>query len=417
MLATWWLADQGHAFSQQDLIDRCQATVMEFLGRSKMDNALFLSFFDISREGGAFSMDATALVLKAFSSSALAEHRTLRQVAGLLRAAFEAEVRQTGLDSSKRVQVTLNVERLMAHRSNNLSIGKIQCFFARLMVQHCGVESWEGLSTERLLRALSTSCFNGSSYGRSRYTVFLDQPERKMLDDMAVRLAGSGSGAMRQTLLAEGKALVRSQLYAQHEGLPRVIPAEHWLRYQAETGRDISKTWRLDESGLSAIACCFPECDLYLAIPSGSPKKQRAIIQDHLRTCCRFSIPGLHRCVSTHFLLPAEEIVELVKSGTELREPFLPRDVTRRLAKGVGVYDGVPRGFASAEAFKSFALVEAARGLPDKIQAAIDGFTGGDDAKFVELVERLKTSLKANSAWSYPEFKATFDAKYAAMGL
>jgi hypothetical protein len=41
MLAIWWLADQGHAFSQQDLVDRCQATVMEFLGQIKMDNALF----------------------------------------------------------------------------------------------------------------------------------------------------------------------------------------------------------------------------------------------------------------------------------------------------------------------------------------------------------------------------------------
>lgn len=413
MLATWWLADQGRAFSREELVDRCQATVAEFLGRSKMDHALFLSFFDISREGGALDLDAAALVRKALPAP---EHRTPRRVAGLLRAAFEAEVRQAGRDASKRVQVALNVERLMAHRSGYLSIGKIQCFFARMLGGDEGIEHWEGLSSERLLRALSTSCLS-SSYDRSRYTAFLDQPERKMLDDMAVKLAGSGSGAMRQTLLAEGMALVRSGLHAQHDGLPRVIPSEHWLRYQTETGRDISETWRLDEAGLSTVACCFPECDLYLTIPPGSPKQQRAIIQDHLRTCCRFSIPGLHRCVSAHSLLPAEEIAELVRTGAELREPFLPRDVTRRLAKGAGVYDGVPRGFASAESFRSFALVEAARGLPDKIQAAIDGFTGGDDAQFLELIERLRASLRTNAAWNYAEFKATFDAKYAAMGL
>lgn len=414
MLATWWLADQGHAFSQQDLIDRCQATVTEFLGRNKVGVDFFLSFFNIDRKGGLFDIDASALVLKAFAQPLRTkQHLTLRKVSGLLRTAVDAEVRHAGLDASKSVRVTLDAEKLRAFEKHSLSIGKIQCFYSRLMMQFCGVEHWEGLNDEMLLQALMTAQHGATSFSRSVITNFMHSSEQKILNDMSLKLAGSGMGEARHKLLLEGRAMVQSQLYAQHDGLPRVIPAEHWLRYQAETGRDISKTWRLDESGLSTVACCFPGCDKYLVIPPGSAKEQKAALQDHRRICSRFSIPGLHRCVSTHFLLPAEQIATVVKSGAELRDPFLPREVTRRLANGIGVYGGVPREFASAEAYKAHALAEAVRGVPVKIQAAINAFTGGDDAKFVELIDRLKLSLKANNAWSYAEFKATFDAKYA----
>jgi hypothetical protein len=68
--------------------------------------------------------------------------------------------------------------------------------------------------------------------------------------------------------------------------------------------------------------------ELYLTTPAGDGKKQRTVIRDHLRTCCRFSISGLHRSVAAHRLLPAAEIASIVRSGAELRDPFLPRKVT-----------------------------------------------------------------------------------------
>jgi hypothetical protein len=43
MLGVWWLADQGHPFTQQDLINICGATVTEFIGRAKLQAETFLA--------------------------------------------------------------------------------------------------------------------------------------------------------------------------------------------------------------------------------------------------------------------------------------------------------------------------------------------------------------------------------------
>lgn len=415
MLATWWLVDQKCVtLHPLDLAERCQATVAEFLGRAGVPD--LLPFFEVSASGPLLSVNPTALALDAVRHALRQEHLTARHILGLLKTVVADTVRSNGVCGG--ATVTFHSAAVKEFVDRNLSVEKIQRFFIRLAQQQYGEPCWEGLTEEQLLRALFVAHYGGrSSFQRNCINDCLFVSSESMLKRVTLDLSGSWLAETRCNMLAEGMEAVQSHLRARHNGLPRVIPAEHWLRYQAETGRDISKTWRLDEAGLSTVACCFPACELYLTIPPGSVEKQRAVIRDHLRTCCHFSIPGLHRCVSANYLLPSERIAEMVKSGAELREPFLPRDVTRRLAKGVGVYGGVPRGFATAEAFKAAALADAARAVPQKIQAAIDCCTGGDDAKFVRLIDELKASLDADAAWSYAKFKATFDAKYAAMGL
>jgi hypothetical protein len=106
--------------------------------------------------------------------------------------------------------------------------------------------------------------------------------------------------------------------------------------------------------------------------------------------------------------------MKLVESGAELGEPFLPREVTRRLANGVGVYGGVPRSFASPEQYRQHALELEYSGMPGKIKANIKEFTGGDSVVLYHAIDDIKISLEA-SVWGYSSFKDTFDAKYAAL--
>lgn len=228
-------------------------------------------------------------------------------------------------------------------------------------------------------------------------------------------MAGKSRANTRKEIMSDVMNGVISYLNCRHNGLPRLIPYKFVILYKLETKRDISETWQLDqETNLSPIACCFPACDLYLVIPPGDDKKKRQVIRDHLRFCCRNSIPGLHRCVARNMNRSITEIIKIVESGTELGEPFLPRDVTRRLANGFGVYDGVPSLFGSTEKYKEHALEMERTTMSYKTKEAIKKFTGGDYAVLYHAIEDIKFGLLAKT-WSYSEFKRTFDAKYEAM--
>ena len=229
------------------------------------------------------------------------------------------------------------------------------------------------------------------------------------------KMAGKACVDTRKQIMSEAMQKVNSHFNLRHMGLPRPIPFELVARYKEETGRDISKTWQLDhETCLSPIACCFPACDLFLVIPPGNEKQQRQVIRDHLHICCRNSIPGLHRCVVRNIDLSVTEIVKRVEAGMDLGEPFLPRDVTRRIAKGVGIYGGVPHSFTSVEQYREHALKIEYNSMARKMKASIKEFTGGDSIVLYHAIEDIKISLDAKM-WSYSGFKRTFDAKYEAM--
>jgi hypothetical protein len=393
LLGSWLLADK---LTPQELVDRCQASVAEFIGRSKITLA---HFFRVHQGECILNRDLAQRV------ALPAKHFTLRQILSALRVAVDADIKAANEALRSSTRITFNVDRLEAFEQYHMSVEQIQCFYSRLIKA-----DWEGLSEVELLRALLTGLSSNNSYQRSRCADFRDASMEELLSQVTAKLSGKGVGAEREEVLSKAKGTVLAQLYAKHTGIPRIVPAELVARYKEETGRDIAATWKLDKSGLSPVACCFPGCNLYLSIPDGDEKAQRAATKAHLHTCCQFNIPGLHHCVETFKHLPADKISMLARAGVELNTPFLPRDVTRRLAKGVGGYGGVPCFFATAEEYRIHAIDEAERAVSKKIKAAIDKFTGGDDAKFLELIEDIKASLTAK--WDYADFKATFDAKY-----
>lgn len=406
LLGVWCCADQGHRF---DLPSLFQATAVELLGRCKVDAESFFVVKCAQNESRSNpSMEALDAVIPALKAS----HLSMRGITRLLQSALQVHIQKASSDTREGATVTFKAAELMQVAHFNLSLQNVQHFFASLIVKQGG--TWSGPSEGVLMNALMAATSHTTSFDRN-HSPSLDATDEEILANMKGRMAGRGGEGVRKAIISEAKKRVVSHLHTRHLGLPRPIPYELVLRYKEESGRDIAETWQLDhETGLSPISCCFPACDLYLAIPPGDKFKQRAVIRAHLGTCCQSSIPGLHKCVARNSHLPTAEIMKLVESGAELGEPFLPREVTRRLANGVGVYGGVPRSFASPEQYRQHALELEYSGMPGKIKANIKEFTGGDSVVLYHAIDDIKISLEA-SVWGYSSFKDTFDAKYAAL--
>lgn len=411
MLGVWWLVDQGHEFSEQDLIDRCRATVAELIGRRKLSQNVF---FTIDRCEDSFNFKVDDTIFKRVDAVIKTQHLTPRGVSSMIRAALFSYIKSANADLRSRTSVTFEAGLVMNLELFHLSIRKIECFFKRLIAQKTGAE-WGGLTDEMLLHALMEATSTDNSYQRNHSSKYEAVSYDEIMQKMTVKLAGFGLKDETQGTLEMASMQVVTQIREQHSGLPRAMPAEYVARYKQETGRDIAATWKLDETGLSRIACCFPDCNLFLTIPPGDEKKQRGVIIDHLHTYCQNSIPGLHCCVVQNATLPSDQIAGMVRSGFGLRDPFLPRDVTRRLAKGVGVYGGIPRSFGSAEEYARRAMEEAKAAYSWRIVRAIEGATEESGTSLEGLIDQIKSSMAANDAWSYADFKATFDAKYAAL--
>lgn len=327
---------------------------------------------------------------------------------------LQAHIQKSKAEIRRETTVAFKAAELMKVAHFHLSLKNVQHFFAELLKRQCCL-IWEGPTNEGLMRALMIATSHSTSFDRNHPTCFINSTQNEILAQMAGKLAGKGCVDTRTQIISEAMKGISAHLHSRHLGLPRTIPSKLVDLYKEETGRDIAETWQLDrETCLSPIACCFPACDLYLTIPPGDDKKKRSVIRDHLRSCCQNSIPGLHRCVARHRHLPTAEIIPLVESGAELGEPFLPREVTRRLAKGVSTSGGIPRQFTSAEKYKEHALQVEYNAMPGRMKVAIKEFTGGDSAALYHAIDDLKISFEEDT-WSYSAFKRTFDAKYEAL--
>ena len=154
---------------------------------------------------------------------------------------------------------------------------------------------------------------------------------------------------------------------------------------QEETGHDVAKDYAVNAvTGLSAVACCYPACDLFWVIPREYPvRKQKALVHEHLRMCCSVMVPGFHQTVRMHRNLPVDEVAALIAEGTELKPLWPPR--------------------------KSSLKADARDSLENKIA---NGMPKEALKLFLEENVRL---LKMQPSFSYDEFKAIMDARYIAL--
>lgn len=420
LLGMWWCADQGYRFT--DLSDRFQAIAVELLGRCKLEAETFFAVSHLEREPQDCNKPAITDALDAVTRALKISHLTKRNITYLLQCTLEAQIKKAKTAAMEEITITFKAEDLRKVAHFNLSIEHIGNFFAGLSQKQAQTLDlpecieWTGPSDATLMKALMIATAHTNSFDRNHPTRLVDASQDDIFRSMKGRMAGGICKYTGKAIVGDANDRITTQLHTCHMGLPRPIPNALVLRYKEETGRDIAETWQLDpETGLSPIACCYPCCDLYLVIPKGNVLKQRAVIRAHMSTCCKNFIPGLHKCVQRNSHLPTSEIARLVESGTELGEPFLPRDVTRRLRKGTGVYGGVPRSFASPEEYKKHALGVEFEAFHGKIRKYIEEFTGGNPMVLYNAINDIKNSLNTES-WEYSLFKKTFDEKYTALG-
>jgi hypothetical protein len=212
---------------------------------------------------------------------------------------------------------------------------------------------------------------------------------------IACFLAGESKMQRMTETYNEAYAKSTSHLQAQHGGLPRQLSQAFMKRYLEETGRDIARDYHVNPlTGLSAVACCFPNCDLFLTLPDGSAKRKRSLLKAHLLASCCTVIPGLHTSVAQFCREPVSDVLCKVKSGHCLKQPF------------------PSRSFGS-EGYDYADLQRSHQALMRRLDCTIDAFNSGDSMRLYHLVEQMQDSAAAgHCGWSYESFKDAFDRKW-----
>lgn len=418
LLGVWWLSDRWGCLSELQLHSRFQAAVVEHMGRCQLKPEAYISL----KQGDAAPMTKTMvldIVLDHVVPAQRTSHITERGISRLIEAALQPHIQAARQRAREGAGIAFDRERLYHDATySHLSLLNIQRVFEHLFEQIGGFKWWDGPTDDELMIALLSS--RGSSQDRNLGVCGLSKDgfltHEQLVKTLVSQLEAKADPA--PVIMVAARGTMKEYLHMRHMGLPRPIPASLARRYMEETGRDVDATWQVDpETRLSRFACCFTSCDLYLTIPPGEERRKRATIRDHLRMCCRLPIiPGLHRCVARNASLPTLEIIRAVAAGSELGDPFQSREALRRIEKGMGHTDGVPRSFSSVDHYAGCRAEQARSLLLERVKRAMRIHAKDEPIVLHHIVEDIKISLEENT-WSYEEFKRVFDAKYAAMGV
>ena len=121
-------------------------------------------------------------------------------------------------------------------------------------------------------------------------------------------------------------------------------------------------------TGLSAVACCHPACDAYLNTPSGlTEKQQRSALKAHLAECCKYTIPGFHKCVAQHAAGNTSEVLAKVVNGECLKPP-------------------VPSRSFGAAPYESARLALLQRKQQASYRRSLEAYTAGDDSQIIIII-------------------------------
>ena len=386
ILALWQSIDEGKSYDSGSLRDLLLAFLVEFLGRCRADTAKYLRV--------TFGKDDEALrdFLDVKVKLALKEQCfTPEQLRNFTR----QQAFFFGLKQSKHTSNSIEVYNRGNDSHFNLTLNDIDHIFGNL-AKLAKITDWQPTTDDELIRALLIVQTCNGSMARSRPAhLHAAMPEVKamMIDSLT-----AGARLKRIDDICEAVCkLAADFLHLQHVGLPRRLPDSLMQRYLEETGRDIAKDYEVDaQTGLSAVACCFPGCDHFLTIPKGNSKQKRSTLKAHLFTSCKVVIPGLHACVIKSKGKSASSVLKMVEAGECLKQPFASRSYGS--LGGQGTND----------------LKRLQRTQKQNLDKAIADYNGGDSKRLYHLIERMQDSIENNThGWGYQAFKMEFDAKYA----
>jgi hypothetical protein len=397
VLAVWVRIEGGRRYTYTELRELYLAMSVEFLGRCKAEMKDYIQVTHVAEVSIETPWEK---VLDRLHQAK--KPMRLHQFVALL----EAEIRQA-LKKTKRGPplLTVRTAKLQLLTYYGMSLPRITAIFASL-ARMCDSEEWPQLREDELwpqlredelVRALLINHHSPSSLERNQpHGRFIEARRHELSQEVAQVLAAGAERELQRSLFAQARQRVDTYLQMRHAGLPRMIPAEHMQRYLAETGHDVARDFRVDPTtGLSAVACCHPACDAYLNTPSGlTEKQQRSALKAHLAECCKYTIPGFHKCVAQHAAGNTSEVLAKVVNGECLKPPF------------------PSRSFGAAP-YESARLALLQRKQQASYRRSLEAYTAGDSIALYHLIEEMQDHM-AVKAWTYEEFKRTFDGKYAA---
>jgi hypothetical protein len=402
ILAVWCAIDSGRRFHYLELRALFLAFIVELLGRARAELKDFLTVQLPTQLAG------TKALIEGPWNAVLDKLMSTRgkpsSVQHCMRI-FETEVCATmKLVNKGEPSVGVVSRGLDELQYFGLSLQHATCIFSNLasmagIAEDWRAEYWPPPSEDELMRALLIVHEHPGSHARNLADAhkLMDVPMSSIKRLAVSSLADAAERQLKLSLLAQGRQRVYSYLQMRHTGLPCTLPKEYMSLYHIESGRDIAKDFLVDPvTGLSAVACCFPACDQYLHIPGGLTEKQRrSALKAHLTECCKYSIPGFHKCVMQHADAKASDVLKRVIAGECLKQPFTSRHF-------------------GSEAQDDTNLPLLKQQQKAKYRNAVEALTAGDSIVLYHLIEQMQDTL-AVKAWSYDAFRQTFDARYAQM--
>jgi hypothetical protein len=394
VLALWRSIDEGVGYDFLRLRHMMLALVIEFLGRCKADIRNYVKVEWQALKGTVENQ--LNVPWMAVQALAKAQHTSKQHLMRVFEAGVVAELRKTCWTNAS---VHIHNADLQQLRHFHMSLAQIDAIFTNL-ARMCDIANWGPITDDELIRALLIVETCPTSLARSSpCAAHLTAPIEDVKKTAATVLAAESQGALKTSLCFSARERLRAYLQAQHTGLPRRIPDDFVKRYSQETGRDIAKDYQVSPTtGLSAVACCFPGCDLFLVIPHTKPgiatcnaeKKRRSLLKMHLADCCRITIPGLHKCVAGNVREAAVEVQRKVEVGQCLKPPFPSRSFGN-----------------DPQANQGGSLRQK-----QQLQRSIDSYTNGDSKALYHLIVQLQETLPCSGWGGYAAFKEAFDAKY-----
>lgn len=406
-------------FSVEDLKERHQATVVEFLARSRITMIQCMDFNqqDKNEKADAFLTEAwtTEVGQHTAGEEILAASLTLQEARLRFSTMVEIALANDEIMGRWTADAKLTTRTLKTARHYQLSLQRINLAFKNLAsICGHGDEVSFTLTKAGLLRALQTANRLQNGYDRFSKPEPTTPLTREEICAITVRFA---KDELRKAILhrvdsaAERHYITRHK--EQHTDLARVIPTQHIQRFKEDFGLDIGRDWAVNAGGLSNHACCSPKCPHYLdllnhniAIPSDviCPR-----LHQHLGIGTENGpFPAFHKAVSfyTDLKYSPERVVNGVKSGACIADPQLTKAnlETFKFLEESGATKMFHHKLDTLKQAKKTKIL----GHIIKSCEEID-LTGEDTLRSKIATLQLELST---TTWPYDDFKQVFIAKY-----
>lgn len=355
VMATYVLIQRGRHFTNEELLDRMHAAMVEMVGRG-VNNGSFLDYC-------TFSYTSTVQeILDMVPSDAALEACTLREAVKIFKSAVDAK-----LDGEKLV---LNVSRFDASddikpsyfQFSRESLSTIFANLYRMCSSEADVSSFE-VPDITLRQGILNHGLTWSSYERNVLHPAIPEVN---LSELKQRLLHEHKRAVRDAASGYITNLYQGKVNKEHD-LALTIPLNYMVEYESKNpGSGVVGLLQVSSvTFLPRNACTCPKCPWFLVPLDKTDENQSSItakLMEHLVTVD--PVQGLHVAVTKKGLKSASEVAAEIRRGSHLlKQRNINTDPVQRIKRAV----------ANASNGNGEWLVDSIEKVAKQIQGAMGG--------------------------------------------